>query len=443
MSALGFLFFLVTALSLLAVERKWALVPFLVGILYMTHGQRFEVAGAGLPIFRLLLVVGLGRIILKGEGIEGGLNTIDKLMIAFFGWLFFASFFHQSGVDDAGPMFIIGQTAEIGICYLLVRCYCRNLQELYSIIAALAFLLVPIALEMVYEEFSGKNLFSSLFGGITADVVVRDGEFRARGPFRHAILAGTVGAGLMPLMIAMWRSNQRAAMTGIAACMTMIVACSSSGPVLSLLAGIMAMFLWKFRPWMNLIRWSIPIGYLALELVMKQPAYYIIAKLSIGSSTGWHRSRLIDAAVIHFHEWWLFGTDYTRAWMPTGLPGKSQHTDITNYFLGFGVKGGFLAVILFVAIIWVAFKWVGSILDARPDLEDRDRFMIWCMGASLFSHIATSVSVAYYDQSYVFFWFSIASIASLAAMIHEPVEEPEEFPDENSSRPPYEYGVPR
>jgi hypothetical protein len=440
-SALGFLFFLVTALALLTVPRKWALVPFFIGILYMTHGQRFEVGGVGLPIFRLLLAVGLGRIVMRGEGIEGGMNTIDKLLIAFFGWLFFASFFHEKGADDAGPVFIIGQAAEIGIGYLLVRCYCRTLEELYSLVAVLALLLVPIALEMVLEEFTGKNLFSSLFGGNTDEVVVRDGEFRARGPFRHAILAGTVGAGLVPLMIAMWRRNPRAAATGLVACLTMIIACSSSGPVLSMLVGLMAIGLWWFRPWMSLLRWSIPIGYLVLTLVMKQPAYFIIAKLSIGSSTGWHRSKLIDAAVKHFDEWWLFGTDYTRAWMPTGLPGKTQHTDITNYFLGFGVKGGFMAILLIVAIIWVAFKWVGDILDARPDLDERDRFMIWCMGASLFSHVATSISVAYYDQSYVFFWFSVASIASLAAMIHEPVEESEGLPGESND--PYSYGMPR
>lgn len=441
MSLLGFILFLVTAFALLTVPRKWALVPFLAGILYMTHGQRFEVGGTGLPIFRLLLVVGLGRIVMRGEGIEGGVNTIDKLLLAFFGWLFFASFFHEKGADDAGPKFIIGQVAEIGIGYLLVRCYCRTLDELYSIVAALAFLLVPVALEMVYEEFTGKNLFFALFGGDSDAVVVRDGELRARGAFRHAILAGTVGAGLIPLMLAMWRSNPVAAATGLAACLTMVIACSSSGPVLSLLVGLMAMGLWWFRPWMNLLRWSIPVCYLILELVMKQPAYFIIAKLSIGSSTGWHRSKLIDAAVKHLNEWWLFGTDYTRGWMPTGLPGKTQHTDITNYFLGFGVKGGLLAVLLIAAIIWVAFKWVGNILDARPDLEERDHFMIWCMGASLFSHVATSISVAYYDQSYVFFWFSIASIASLAAMIHEPGEEAEGIAGESDT--PFTYGVPR
>ncbi|MCW1886361.1 hypothetical protein OKA04_16605 [Luteolibacter flavescens] len=451
MSALGFLFFVVTAIALLSVPRKWALIPFLVGIIFMTHGQRFELGGVGLPIFRLLLMVGLGRIIMKGEGIEGGANAIDKLLIAFFGWMFFANFFHESGAEDAGPMFIIGVSAEIGICYLLVRCYCRTLEEFYAILAVLAYLLVPVALEMVQEEFTGKNLFSSVFGGVNEMVVMREGELRARGPFRHAILAGTVGAGLIPLMFAMWRRNPRASLTGMAACLTMVIACSSSGPILSLIFGILGMCLWWFRPWMGLIRWCIPLGYIFLEIMMKQPAYYIIAKLSRGGSTGWHRSRLIEAFMKHFGEWWLVGTDYTRGWMPTGLPGKHQHTDITNYFLAFGVKGGLLAVLLFVAIIWIAFKWVGDILNARPDLDPRDRFMIWCMGTSLFTHVASSVSVAYYDQSYVFFWFSIASISALAAMIHEPVEEAAEeeaeAPAEESSTGNtgggYTYDMPR
>jgi hypothetical protein len=434
---LGFLFFIVTAIALLSVPRKWALVPFLVGVLFMTHGQKFELAGINLPIFRLLLVVGLVRIVSKGEGVEGGMNTIDKLMVAFFGWMFLASFFHETGADDAGPVFIIGQIAEIGISYLMVRCYCRNLDDLYALLRALAYLLVPIAVEMIYEEFTGRNLFSALFGGVSELVVVRDGELRARGPFRHAILAGTVGASLVPLMLAMWRRDRRAAGIGLAACLTMVIACSSSGPVLSLLCGLMGMCLWKFRPWMGLVRWGMLLAYPALALVMEKPAYYIIAKLSMGGSTGWHRSRLIDAAVIHFDEWWLFGTDYTRKWMPTGLPGKVYHTDITNYFLGFGVKGGFLAIVLMLAAIWVAFKWVGDMLDARPEMDGRDRFMIWCMGASLFSHVATSISVAYYDQSLVFFWFSIASISSLAALIHTSAE------DETEAAEDFSYSMPR
>ena len=121
---------------------------------------------------------------------------------------------------------------------------------------------------------------------------------------------------------------------------------------------------------------------------------------------------------------WAFGTDYTRSWMPTGVTFSEDHTDITNYFLAFGVMGGILAVLLLAAMCWVSFKWVGNIIDSIPeDDENGDRFMVWCMGASLFSHVATSISVAYYDQSVFFFWFSIATISSLQWMRHALPEE--------------------
>lgn len=425
MNPLGFLFFVVAAITLLSVPRRWALIPFLAGVIYITHGQFINV-GVKLPVFRLLLIVGLLRIIFKGEGIAGGINTIDKLMIGFSIWLFLASFFHEAGADDAGPLFIIGKIAEIGICYLMVRCYCQDMDDFFAILGVIAFMLVPIALEMLQEKFTGKNLFSATFGGVVDAVVERDGRLRARGPFRHAILAGTVGASLVPLMIAMWPRNPRAAKIGLVCCITMVATCASSGPVLSLMFALIGVFLWWFRSFMKIIRWGLVAGYLLLEMVMNKPAYYIIAEMSVvGGSTGWHRSHLINSSIKYFNEWWLFGTDRTRAWMPTGLPGKEYHTDITNYFLAFGVKGGFLAMLLMIAMIWTAFKWVGNILDARPGMDGGDRFMLWCMGASLFSHVGTSVSVAYYDQSYVFFWFSIASISALHWMRHSVPEDVE------------------
>lgn len=416
MNPLGFLFFVLTAIALMSVPRKWAPIPLLMGVLYITHGQAFNI-GVNLPVFRLLLVVGLVRVIVKGEGIGGGTNIVDKLMMFFCAWLFFASFFHRPDADGAGPVFITGKIAEIGICYLLFRSYCQDLDDYFSILGVIAFLLVPIAFEMIQEQITAKNLFSATFGGVNDAVLLRDGRLRARGPFRHAILAGTVGAALVPMMIAMWNRNRKAAIIGLLACLTMVVTCASSGPVLSLGFGLMAVCLWKFRQFMGYLRWAMVAGYLFLEMVMSRPAYYIIGEMSVvGGSTGWHRSHLIHSAIEYFPDWWLFGTDYTRSWMPTGVTFSKDHTDITNYFIAFGVMGGFLAMVLVLAMIWIAFKWVGEIINANPQMENGDKFMIWCMGASLFSHVGTSVSVAYYDQSYVFFWFSIATISSLHFM---------------------------
>jgi hypothetical protein len=433
---IGILFFLVSAIALMGAPRRWAIIPLLMGVIFITHGQAIDI-GVKLPVFRLLLAVGLFRIIVKGEGIAGGMNLIDKLMLALCGWLLVASFFHESGADAAGPVFILGKIAEIGLCYLLVRVFCQDLDDFTSIMGIVAILLIPVALEMVQEKFTGINLFSKLFGGVRMEVVVRDDELRARGPFRHAILAGTVGAALVPIMIGLWRSNPRAAKIGMLACLTMVLSCASSGPVLSLGFGLLGVLLWKFRSWMRLIRWSIPLGYMALAMVMNRPVYYIIGELSMGGSTGWHRSHLIDSSIKYFGDWWKYGTDYTRSWMPTGVTFSEDHTDITNYFLAFGVMGGILAVLLLVAICWVSFKWAGEAIDSIPeDDESGDRFMIWCMGASLFSHVATSISVAYYDQSVFFFWFSIATISSFHWMRHAVAEEVPEEPSAPRPTPP-------
>jgi hypothetical protein len=410
---LGFLVFLVSAIALMSVPRRWAIIPLLAGVIFITHGQALEIGGKQ-SVFRLLLGVGLLRIIVRGEGLGGGLNRVDKLMLALGAWLFFASFFHEPGAVAAGPTFIIGKVAEISLCYFLVRSFCQDMDDFASIMGLIAIMLVPIALEMIQEKFTGINLFSKVFGGVQEAVVVRDDELRARGPFRHAILAGTVGAALIPIMIGLWRRNPVVAKIGMAACLTMVVACASSGPILSLGFGLIGVFLWRFRSWMGMIRWSIPIGYALLAMIMTRPVYYIIGELSMGGSTGWHRSKLIDSAIHYFGDWWAFGTDHTRSWMPTGVTFSDEHTDITNYFLAYGVMGGILAVILLIAMTWVGFKWVGNTIDSIPEDNDSgDRFMVWCMGASLFSHVATSISVAYYDQSVFFFWFSIATISSI------------------------------
>jgi hypothetical protein len=428
LNPIGALFFVIAAIALMSVPRRWAPIPLLMGVIFITHGQAVNLAGIKLPVFRMLLAVGLFRVLAKGEGVAGGTNRIDKLMAALCGWLLVASFFHVPGADAAGPVFILGKIAEVGLCYYLVRVFCQDLDDFAALMAVIAVMLVPVALEMIVEKITAKNLFSKAFGGVVEAVVERDGKLRARGPFRHAILAGTVGAALVPIMIALWRRNPRAAKIGLLACLTMVGTCASSGPVLSLGFGLMAVCLWFFRQYMGIIRWCIPLGYLALELVMERPAYYIIGELSMGGSTGWHRSHLIDSSIKYFGDWWAVGTDYTRSWMPTGVTFSEDHTDITNYFLAFGVMGGILAVLLMVAMCWAAFKWVGEVIDQLPVDDDPqgNRFMVWCMGASLFSHVATSISVAYYDQSVFFFWFSIATISSLHWMRHaaaEPVME--------------------
>jgi hypothetical protein len=101
-----------------------------------------------------------------------------------------------------------------------------------------------------------------------------------------------------------------------------------------------------------------------------------------------------------------------------GFASDPNHTDITNYYIGFGVEGGLPAMLLVMGMMAVAFRWVGQIHDERLAAQPEQSFMIWCFGACLFSHAVTSVSVAYFDQSMLYFWLSVAVISSIYSIVH-------------------------
>jgi hypothetical protein len=266
---------------------------------------------------------------------------------------------------------------------------------------------------ILFEKMTGHNLFFTL-GGVSDISEIRDGRIRAQGPFAHSILAGTVGAVCLPLMIGLWQQHRRTAVAGILACCSMIFASGSSGPIMSAAAAIGALFMWHWRYNMRLVRWLAVLGYIGLDLVMKAPAYYLIARIDLtGSSTSWHRAFLIESALDHLSEWWLAGTDFTRHWIPYGVSWSKDHADITNHYLRMGVDGGLPLMLLFIAILAKGFSYVGRTLRLIPESSPQSRFMIWALGASLFAHAATFISVSYFDQSFVFIYLTLAAIGSL------------------------------
>jgi hypothetical protein len=172
--------------------------------------------------------------------------------------------------------------------------------------------------------------------------------------------------------------------------------------------------MWRWRLWIPHIFWALVLAYIGLDIIMNDPAYYIIARADIiGGSAGWHRARLIESAIEHLSEWWLAGTDYTRHWMPTGVPWSEDHTDITNHYLKMGVIGGLPLMILFIVVLAEGFSYVGKTWRHAVGLPSAFQFMVWSLGASLFSQAATLISVSYFDQSFVFLYLTLAAIGSV------------------------------
>jgi hypothetical protein len=281
-------------------------------------------------------------------------------------------------------------------------------------------IVIPLGVVFLIEHVTGRNMFY-IFGGVPEFTLIRDGKLRCQGAFRHPILAGTFAATCIPLFIGLWRysiQKRTQIAVGIVAALTIVYTSASSGPLLASLISIIGLLCWNFRANMRAIRWSALLLLILLHLTMKAPVWYLIARMSevIGMGTGWHRSALIDAAIKHIDEWWLFGTTYTAHWMPTGLASDPNNTDITNQFIAEGVKGGLISMCLFIWLLVACFSAIGTAVHDKTRFSTPEHFFIWAMGCALLGHVASFFSVPYFDQIVIFWYLLIASIAVLESV---------------------------
>jgi hypothetical protein len=409
MNPIGLVFTLVASAFLLTLPRRLATIPLLMGAAYMTRGQVLEVGPAHFTVVRILVTVGILRVLLKREQIANGMNQVDRWLILYAVFLITSSVFHTS---DAW-VFRIGLIwSEVG-CYFLFRIFVQDWDDVELIFKALCVILVPIAVLMLMEKTIGKNFFAIL-GGVNEIPNFRNGHFRAQGPFDHPIFAGVVGATCFPMALYLWKSHRKYALVGLFSAGSIIFASTSSGPIMMLLFILFGLALWKVRDHLHSIRWLALTAVVVLDVVMKDPVYFLMARIDIsGGSTGYHRAQLIRSSIEHLNEWWLTGTDYTRHWMATGIHANSNHTDITNHLLGIGVMGGIPSMFLFIMVLIAGFGKVGRTLRENESALMEQRFLIWTLGAILFGHVWNFWSISLFDQSVVFLYLILAGISAV------------------------------
>lgn len=398
-----------SAIALLAVPRRWAPLPFIMTACYLSIEQAIDVGPFTFTALRFLIVVGIVRVMLRGERLVGGMNGLDWWMLGWTAWAVASGMFHENPGDTLVNRLGLVYNA-IGI-YALLRIFCTSIEDVIGLCRATAILLIPVAIEMVYEMRGAPSLFYVLEGRPNP-VYAREERIRAFGPFVHPILAGTVGAVCIPQMVGMWKHRRKTAVAGLLACVAMIVSSASSGPILSAVTAVGALAMWPLRYRMRTARWLAVLLYLALALAMNAPVYYLIARIDmVDGSTGYHRALLIDSAITNISEWWIAGTDYTRHWAPSAGP-TAQHTDITNQYIGMGVLGGLPLMLLFIAALDKAFSIVGLRLREEERRAGKNQFMLWALGSALFAHAVTFLSVSYFDQSFMFVYMTLGAIGS-------------------------------
>jgi hypothetical protein len=400
----------------LLLPRRYVVVPVLLSLFLIPMGNVMVVGGLHLMTTRILSLCGWIRLgwirVSSGKSLfEGRLNSIDSA----FSW---------NVICHVAAFVILWRSAaaltnqfgflwsEFGV-YFLLRYLIRDKRDVRVVLTMFAIIAGIIAVEMVYEQARGQNLFGTLVGGVDRVPEIRDGKIRSQGAFGHAILAGTYGAVMLPLFIWLWKDRSKIlAALGVTSAVVMVYTCASSTPALGFVASILALCFWPMRKRMRAVRWSIIFGLFTIQLFMKAPVWFLIEHMDVtGSSSGYHRAELVNLFITRFFDWWLIGTRDNASW------GWSMF-DTSNTYVSQGQSGGLLAFIFFILIISRSFGRLGKARRAATG-DKKQEWMLWLLGACLFANIVSFFGITYWDQMEVAWFTFLAMISAVTAPLLE------------------------
>jgi hypothetical protein len=409
----------IAGLLILWLPRHWAAVPFVLIAPVIPSGQLFEVGPLHIYATRVLLIFLLVRVIARSEYQSVKRGPFDRLILLQF-VCGTAAYVILRG-DVSALINRLGWMLDgLGI-FFTMRWTVRDSRAWVRVVTALAFVCLVISFFMVVEQRTDRNAFYVL-GGVDEFTEIREGRIRSQGPFGHPILAGVFAANLFPLFLSLKWLDQRkrtALVLGVTGAAAMVLTSSSSTPVMAFAFGLLALAAFSIRKQMRLVRWSIVGALILLQLVMHNPVWALLARANVvGGSTGYYRYWLMDNFIRRFWEWFLVGVQSTAVW-GRGL------WDVTIMYVRVGVDGGFLALVLFLAVIVSAYKQVGRMV-IQHEGDKRTQKCIWALGAALTGHVAAFFAVNYWDQNVVSWYLLLAIIAGSAEIfVHSAPAEKE------------------
>jgi hypothetical protein len=274
---------------------------------------------------------------------------------------------------------------------------------------------------MINEQVSHINVFG-LVGGVSREVVVRDGHIRSTGTL-GCLHAGAFAGVLIPIFLWLWTQGKcrAAALAGLFGAMAMVFTSYSSTSWLALMGSLVGLAFWPLRQQMRIIRWGILLGLVSLHLVMKAPVWALIARIDLtGSSSSDQRYMLVDMTIRRFKDWWLLGSkDYvTWGW---------GSWDLCNQFVAVALTGGLLALICYVLIFSRSFSAIGK---ARK-LVNGDRgqeWLFWCLGSTLFATVVAHFGINYMAQLIMGFFPLVACISVATSNAKQVISQTAEAP---------------
>ena len=401
---------IVSFILIMLMNIRYSIILMIFVSVMVPIGQGFEIFSLYFYIFRVILLAGWIKIIFNKNSTLGKMEKTDKAIIY---WVLVSSIAYIIQQDKINA--VINRLGfaynAIGV-YFLYRIIIKRKEDISTIFNTLAIVLAVVAVFMLNEQWTGKNLIYVFWGGDNWFTQVRLGRLRSQGPFRHSICAGVFGATMFPLYFSMWRHKWGSAFFGIigalSACVVVITS-SSSTPLIAGVSGFAALLFWPLRNHMRMVRYGILFTGVVLQIIIMSPIWAFITKFAlIKGSSGLHRYQLVDNLIKHFDEWFFFGFSSYGNW-GFGM------WDSANQFYEEAVTGGFFKLALFIMILVFSFSIIGKKIKLITDTPSRKLF--WALGSALFAITVGFLGISLWDQL-LFIWYLLLALITSTSLIY-------------------------
>jgi hypothetical protein len=408
---------ILAALLVLVLPRKYIIAPLLAAAFLIPSSQVIVVGSAHFGMLRVLIFVAWIRVLgakffSRTKIFSGGVNTLDKIFISLA--VFTAIDFVLLWLDTGALLNQLGVMYSVLGVYFLLRFLIRDEEDVIRATHVFACLAVVIAGLMVTEQVTGRSPYAFIgLGSGLKSLIERGDHPRSMAAFAHPILAGTFGAVLMPLFIAIWLKHKKSGsimLIGIAASIVITIASYSSTPVLVVFAALIGFAMWPLRNGMQWVRRGIALVLLGLHLVMKAPVWALIQRMDlIGGSSGYHRYMLVDLFIRRFGDWWMLGVRDNTTW-------GWDMWDLANQYVSIGEGAGIIPFVLFIALLVYGFKFLGRARKAPATDRQSERFY-WAMSVTLFGFCVAFFGIDLFDQTLVVWYAFLAMISATAGVL--------------------------
>lgn len=404
-SAAGIAILIAAVVTTLAIRRRHALLPLILMTSAVPTGQRVAILTLDFNFIRLLLLAYGARILMRGEAQGFRTSRVDRLFVLWLGIRLLA--YTTLHASTGAAVYQAGQVYDFAGLYFVCRTYLREGRAVHQAVRWWCWLALPVAALFFLEMNTARNLFSAM-GGVPEFTSIRDGRLRCQGPYEHPILAGSYWATLVPVFVALARSERRATKVtgylGSSSALVIVIACASSTPLIGLLAGCGLAACFSVRRHAPQALALVAAALVVIHFARERPVWQLIAKAGVvGGSTADYRFRLLDAFIRNWNEWFLIGTKGTAHW-------GYYLFDLTNQYVVEGVRGGIMTLVLFLAVLSGCLKagWRASV---RRGVRRNEHRISWHTASALggMAVMFLGISITHSNQTTMVLMFLLAA----------------------------------